>query len=112
MSSRAEAAICDRSAPIFAALGDPTRLSIVARLSHEGPLSISRLTEGTPVSRQAITKHLHVLATAGLVLDARRGRERVFALEPRPLAEARRHLDQISARWDRAIHRLRAMVER
>ena len=111
MSSRAESVLVDRSAPIFAALGDPTRLSIVARLSREGPLSITRLTDGTSVSRQAITKHLLVLATAGVVADARRGRERVFALESRPLVEARRQLDRISARWDRAIGRLRAMVE-
>jgi DNA-binding transcriptional ArsR family regulator len=111
MSKRAEA-LADRSAPIFAALGDPTRLAIVSRLANEGPLSISRLTAGTPVTRQAITKHLQVLATAGLVLDERRGRERVFALEPTPLADAQRQLNQISARWDRAIHRLRALVER
>jgi DNA-binding transcriptional ArsR family regulator len=110
MSSRAEALV-DRSAPVFAALGDPTRLAIIARLSGEGPLSIARLTEGAPVSRQAITKHLRVLATAGLVFDARRGRERLFALEPKPLVEAQRQLDRISARWDRAIGRLRAMVE-
>jgi DNA-binding transcriptional ArsR family regulator len=110
MSSRAEARV-DRSAPVFAALGDPTRLAIVARLSGESPLSIARLTEGTAVSRQAITKHLGVLMAAGLVLDARRGRERLFALEPKPLVDARRHLDRISARWDRAIGRLRAMVE-
>jgi DNA-binding transcriptional ArsR family regulator len=100
------------SARVFAALGDRRRLRILTRLSAEGPLSITRLSDASDVSRQAITKHLRVLADAGLVKDRRRGRERVFELEPRPLESARRDLDAISARWDRAIERLRAHVER
>jgi DNA-binding transcriptional ArsR family regulator len=99
------------AAPVFAALGDETRLAIVTRLCSEGPQSIVRLTEGTDVSRQAITKHLHALAHAGLVRSQRDGRERIWELQTRRLADARRYLDQISAQWDAAIDRLRALVE-
>jgi len=96
---------------VFAALGDETRLGIVQRLSGAGPLSISRLTEGTAVTRQAVTKHLHVLEKAGLVRSARAGRESVWELAPAPLSTARTYLDQLSARWDDALARLRAFVE-
>jgi len=99
------------AAPVFAALGDATRLAIVARLCAQGPLSIVRLTDGTHVSRQAVTKHLHALQRAGLVHDERAGRERVWRLETERLAEVRRHLAQISAQWDAAVERLRAFVE-
>ena len=99
------------SAIVFAALGDPRRLHILGRLSAEGPLSITRLSADSEVSRQAITKHLDVLAEAGLVRDERQGRERVFELEPQPLEDARRDLDRISEQWDRAIARLRRYVE-
>jgi DNA-binding transcriptional ArsR family regulator len=109
--SGAGRAALERSAPIFAALGDPRRLWILARLSAEGPLSISRLTSGAHVTRQAVTKHLEVLSSAGLVRDERLGRERRFELEPEPLSEARRHLETISAGWDRATARLRREVE-
>ena len=98
-------------APVFAALGDETRLKIVNRLSSAGPQSIVRLTGDTDVSRQAITKHLHALAGAGLVRSRRDGRERIWELQTRRLAEAGRYLDQISDQWDAAIDRLRAMVE-
>src|SRR4051812_31633138 len=101
-----------RAAPVFAALGDETRLRIVARLSSQGPLSITRLTEDTDVTRQAITKHLQVLADASLVKGTRSGRERVFQLEHARLEQARQHLDAISTEWDRTIGRLRAFVER
>lgn len=96
---------------IFAALGDPTRLGVVTRLSSEGPLSIARLSDGAGVTRQAITKHLETLAEAGLVHDVRVGRERIWELETRQLDMARRELDRISAEWDAAIGRLRAFVE-
>ncbi len=101
------------AAPVFAALGDETRLGIVARLCTEGPLSIVRLSAGAPVTRQAVTKHLHALAAAGLVRRTRRGRQRqrIWALEPRRLLEARRCLDRISQQWDGALQRLRAFVE-
>jgi len=105
------AATTRTGAPIFAALGDETRLRIVARLSSSGPLSIVRLTEGEQMTRQAITKHLSVLAGAGLVRDVRRGRERLWELEPAPLDVARRYLDLVSKRWDDALARLAAMVE-
>jgi len=98
-------------APIFAALGDETRLRIVARLSAGGPLSIARLTEGEDMTRQAVTKHLAVLAEAGLVVDIRSGRERLWQLEPKPLDVARRYLDRVSERWDAALARLATLVE-
>ena len=101
-----------QSAPVFAALGDPTRLRLVARLAQGEALSISQLTDGERVTRQAITKHLEVLADAGLVTDRKRGRERLYALEAAPLDDARRYLDQVSAQWDKAIARLRTLVER
>ena len=111
MFTRSLAAASKSGAPIFAALGDETRLRIVAKLSDHGPLSIVRLTEGEAMTRQAITKHLSVLADAGLVRDVRRGRERLWELEPSPLEVARRYLDLVSERWDAALGRLAAMVE-
>jgi DNA-binding transcriptional ArsR family regulator len=99
------------SAPVFAALGDETRLRLVARLGTEGPLSIARLTRGTDVTRQAVTKHLQVLAGAGLARGTRQGRERLWQLDPAPLAEARRYLDLVSEQWDAALLRLKAAVE-
>jgi DNA-binding transcriptional ArsR family regulator len=111
MSTRSFAAATRSGAPIFAALGDATRLRIVAKLSATGPLSIVRLTEGEDITRQGITKHLSVLAEAGLVRDVRRGRERLWALEPAPLELARRYLDLVSQRWDDALARLAHLVE-
>ncbi len=99
------------AAPVFAALGDATRLALVARLCAGGPLSIARLTVGSAVTRQAITKHLTILAGAGLVRDARRGRERIWELDPDRLAEARAGLDEISHQWDEALDRLKKFVE-
>ncbi len=99
------------AAPLFAALGDETRLALVDRLCAGGPLSITRLTTGSAVTRQAITKHLDVLADAGLVHDSRRGRERIWELDTERLDEARRYLDQIARQWDEALERLRMFVE-
>ena len=99
------------SAPVFAALGDETRLRLVARMGKEGPLSIARLTAGTDVTRQAVTKHLHVLAEAGLARGTRQGRERLWQLDPAPLEEARRYLDLVSEQWDAALARLKVAVE-
>src|SRR5712671_1031350 len=76
------------AAPVFAALGDATRLRLVARLCGDGPLSIARLSDGTGVTRQAITKHLKALAAAGLARDSRSGRERIWQLEPKRLENA------------------------
>ncbi|HWY48756.1 MAG TPA: metalloregulator ArsR/SmtB family transcription factor [Bryobacteraceae bacterium] len=96
---------------IFAALGDDNRLRLVSRLSADGPMSIARLTEGGSVTRQAVTKHLQVLAKAGLASNSRLGRESVWELEPQPLDAARQCLDGISAQWDAALDRLRKFVE-
>jgi DNA-binding transcriptional ArsR family regulator len=99
------------AAPVFAALGDRTRLALVARLCAAGPLSITSLTRGSAVTRQAVTKHLHVLATAGLVHHRRRGRERIWEFETARLDEARQYLDAISKQWDSALARLKKFVE-
>ena len=100
-----------RSAPLFAALGDPVRLRLVDRLARESPQSITSLTEGQALTRQAITKHLRVLAGAGLIRGTRRGRESHWALERRRLDTAHRYLDLISRRWDEALGRLKLHVE-
>ena len=105
-----EAAI-KKSAPLFAALGDETRFRIVLQLGHDGPASIARLTAGSSITRQAITKHLRVLEDAGVVRSKRCGRESVWRLEQRRLEDARRHLDAISRQWDSALERLRRFVE-
>lgn len=110
MSRRSAAALAD-AAPVFAALGDETRLALVTRLGAEGPQSITRLTDGSHVSRQAVTKHLKVLAGAGLVRDVRRGRERIWVVDSAPLDDARRYLEQVSSQWDAALSRLQAFVE-
>ncbi len=107
----AETAGVAHAAPLFAALGDETRLALVDRLCANGPMSIVRLTSGSAVTRQAITKHLQILAGAGLVHDIRRGRERIWELDPDRLDEARRCLDQIAQQWDEALERLKLFVE-
>jgi DNA-binding transcriptional ArsR family regulator len=109
---RAGGAKLAEAAPVFAALGDETRLYIVARLCREGPVSIARLTKGAAVSRQAITKHLHALREAGLARSSRTGRECIWALRTKRLSELRQYLDQISQQWDAALGRLRALVEK
>ena len=110
--SRSDSRRAAAAAPIFAALGDETRLALVARLGAGGPLSIAQLTEGSDVTRQAITKHLYVLADAGLVRGTRTGRESRWQLETDQLDAARRSLDLVSQQWDAALERLRAFVER
>lgn len=100
-----------RRAAIFAALGDGTRLKILAKLSKGSHVSISQLTEGSALTRQGISKHLRVLKDAGLVRGIRRGRESLFVLEPARLDEARRSLDAISQQWDQALARLKSFVE-
>jgi len=104
-AKRADAAI------IFAALGDETRLRIVGRLCAEGPLSIMRLTDGAKVSRQAITKHLHALEEGRACAGVAIGRESVWELRAKRLANVQRYLDQISRDWDAALGRLRVFVE-
>jgi DNA-binding transcriptional ArsR family regulator len=107
MSRASERAVTD----VFFALGDGTRLSVVRRLSAAGALSATSLSDGAKVSRQAIVKHLQVLEGAGLVTHEKRGREVLYALEPRRLDVAREFLDQVSISWDRALERLRRLVE-
>lgn len=100
-----------QAAPLFAALGDTTRLSLVRRLSTEGPLPITRLTDGSGMTRQAVTRHLHALGKVGLVRNAKEGRERVFSLDLKRLEIAQQYLDNVSAQWDAAAARLKAFVE-
>jgi DNA-binding transcriptional ArsR family regulator len=99
------------SSALFAALGDPIRLRIVVRLSRGEPLSITELASGTEVTRQAVTKHLHVLAAAGVATSARRGREERWSLDQRQLAQARQFLDRIAQQWDDRLAGLKALVE-
>ncbi|HEY3784008.1 MAG TPA: metalloregulator ArsR/SmtB family transcription factor [Steroidobacteraceae bacterium] len=99
------------AAPVFAALGDATRLQLVLRLCDGGPMSIIRLTEGSQVTRQAVSKHLKALEKAGLARSGRVGRERIWELQTRRLGDVRACLDRISDQWDQAIRRLRALVE-
>ena len=100
------------AAPLFAALGDSTRLALLQRLSRQGPGSIAELAAEAAVSRQAVTKHLKVLADAGYVRGARRGREHIWRLQPRRLQEARSCLDRLSREWEVALARLKDFVER
>lgn len=96
---------------MFFALGDETRLAVLKQLSTGTELTATALADGAPVTRQAIVKHLQVLAGAGLVSHRRRGREVLYALERRPLDEARYFLDAVSVGWDKALSRLRDLVE-
>ncbi len=100
------------SAPVFAALGDETRLRLIAVLCVGGAVSIAQLTSGTDITRQAVTKHLHVLADAGLVRHVKVGRERLWEFEPVQLERARRSLERIAQQWDQALGRLKLAVER
>ena len=100
------------SAQLFAALGDETRLRLIARLCTSGPTSISELTAGSRVTRQGITKHLRVMERAGLARGTRRGRESVWEVDLARIEEARRYLGEISAQWDEALARLQKLVER
>jgi DNA-binding transcriptional ArsR family regulator len=98
-------------APVFAALGDETRLALVVKLSGGEPHSISQLTRGSRLTRQAITKHLRVLERVAIVRSVRAGRESLFELNPKPLEEIKGYLDRISELWDRKLARLKSFVE-
>jgi DNA-binding transcriptional ArsR family regulator len=98
-------------APVFAALGDQTRLSLVAKLCRGMHYSIAQLTEGSRLTRQAITKHLRVLERAGIVRCVRAGRESRFALDPEPIQDVKAYLDYVSEQWDQALSRLKSFVE-
>jgi len=99
-------------APVFAALGDETRLSLVAKLSGGQPRSISQLTHGSRLTRPAITTHLRVLKNAAIVHSIRRGRESLFEFDPQPMEEIKKYLDLVSEQWDQALSRLKSFVER
>jgi DNA-binding transcriptional ArsR family regulator len=99
-------------APVFAALGDETRLSLVAKLCRGRPRSISQLTRGFRLTRQAITKHLRVLESVRVVRSVRSGRENLFAFDPQAMDEIRKYLDFVSEQWDQALSRLKFFVER
>ncbi|MGC1869947.1 MAG: transcriptional regulator [Acidobacteriaceae bacterium] len=99
------------SAPVFAALGDGTRLWLLAKLSRGERFSISQLTEGSKLTRQAITKHLRVLERVEVVRSIRSGRESLFQFNPAPIAEMKQYLDQVSTQWDEALGRLKSFVE-
>lgn len=98
-------------APVFAALGDETRLRLIAVLCAGGAMSIAQLTDGTHLTRQAITKHLLVLSDAGLIRDVKVGRERLWEFDPAELEQARHSLEMLGQQWDKALMRLKAMVE-
>ena len=111
MSRRAEGAPAPDLADVFFALGDATRLRLVALMCAGGAFSITQLTASTDISRQAVTKHLQVLATAGLVHDLRMGRERLWQFDGTQVDEARRSLELIGRQWDEALGKLKRFVE-
>jgi DNA-binding transcriptional ArsR family regulator len=98
-------------APVFAALGDETRLALVARLCAGQPYSISELTQGHKLTRQAITKHLRVLEEVGIVHSIRTGRESRFEFVPEPIEAVKQYLDLVSREWDQTLTRLKSFVE-
>jgi DNA-binding transcriptional ArsR family regulator len=98
-------------ASVFAALGDETRLALVAKLSGGQPCSISQLTKGSKLTRQAITKHLRVLESVGIVHSVHAGRESLFEFDPTPIEEMREYLDFVSEQWDHALARLKSFIE-
>lgn len=101
----------DALANVFAALGDPTRLKLIAVLCAGSAFSIAQLTASTDISRQGVTKHLQVLADAGVVRDVKLGRERLWQLEPGQIEEAKRTLEVIGREWDVALAKLKAFAE-
>ena len=114
MSNRSRSSLAakrEAHAPVFAALGDETRLSLLAKLYGGDRFSISQLTEGSKLTRQAITKHLRVLESVGVVHGVRAGRESLFEFDPKPMRELKEYLDLVSEQWDQALSRLKLFVE-
>jgi DNA-binding transcriptional ArsR family regulator len=114
MSRKTSSAVPRRRtyAPIFAALADETRLTIVEKLSEGQHLSIAQLTHGTRLTRQAVTKHLRVLERAKFVRSVRAGRENLFEFDPTPIRQVKEYADVVSEQWDQALARLKAFVEK
>ena len=96
---------------VCAALGDETRLSLVAALAAGEPRSIVELSGGAKITRQAITKHLRVLEQAGIVHSVRAGRHSLFRFDPAPLHELEDYLRRVAEQWDEVLARLRSLVE-
>lgn len=113
MSSKGRSSVAERKAhaPVFAALGDETRLSLVTKLCGGQPRSISQLAKGSNLTRQAITKHLRVLESAGVVRSVRLGRESLFEFEPAPIEEIKTYLELVSEQWGQTLARLKSFVE-
>lgn len=109
--SKSQTLAVPAAAPIFSALGDQTRLLLLGKLSSGRPHSISQLARGSKLTRQAITKHLRTMESAGIVHGMRKGRETLFKLDPAPIEEIREYLDIVSSQWDQALARLKAFVE-
>ena len=109
--SHSAAAIRQDHASVFAALGDGTRLSLVSKLTGGRPRSITQLTQGSKLTRQAITKHLKILQGAGIVHNVRSGRESLFKFNPKPILGIKEYLDFVSEQWDQALSRLKFFVE-
>lgn len=102
----------DRAGAVFVALADPTRRHLVEALAESPGATATGLAASLPISRQAVAKHLGLLGEAGLVSRRRSGRETLFELDPRPLADAAHWLGAVGAEWDRSLGRLRALLER
>lgn len=98
------------TASVFDALGDPHRLQMVIRLCDAGPSSTLEMAQAISLTRQATTKHLEILQAVGVVSSAKRGRERIWTVQPKPLTAAGDYLNALSRRWDQAIDRLKAFV--
>jgi DNA-binding transcriptional ArsR family regulator len=91
---------------VFAALADPTRLEVLARLARGGPATATQLSAGLPISRQAVSKHLATLDAAGLVARQRSGREVRYSIEPGPLGDVVAWAEGVGDTWDRRLRRL------
>ena len=110
MSARRPSTVRAKAA-VFAALGDETRLSLLVRLCDGQRYSIAELTEGTKLTRQAVTKHLRVLERVRIVHAARNGRQSLFTFDPQPVIEMKEYRELVSKQWDVALARLKTFVE-
>lgn len=112
MARFSEAVKIERHAQKFAALGDPVRLTLVSKLVSNNAQSITELTEGTKISRQAVTKHLRILEDVGLVSSLKKGRESLYELDAKPLSEMQQYLQVISEQWDQRLNDLKSFLEK
>jgi len=91
---------------VFGALADPTRRQVLSSLAEQPGLTASRLAGELPMTRQAVSKHLHALSGAGLVTARREGRETRYTITPAPLADAMEWMAAVGAEWDERLQRL------